>query len=262
MFMFLDQWHEILPREGGHVVSVFGGGGKSSLLEAMCAALVDAGVPVCVTTTTRTEPLDWPDLVVLEHADLAAGVAAPAGAPLFVRGGEDGGKWLGIAPEEVDALGGLLPGHVVLVEADGSAGLPLKLHDAGDPALPARTSLAVAVVGLSAVGREPAAALHRYGRADAGHVGLGDGEPVAWEHLLNLLERPRGYLGRVAEGVPIMIALLQMDENDDAIGLFETVGAVMERLAVPVVLLGDTSGPEPRLRTACRIEDDDGDGAT
>jgi len=259
MFMFLENWHEILPRDGGHVVSVFGGGGKTSLLEAMCAVLVDEGVPVCVTTTTRTEPLDWPGLVVLEHGELRSGAVAPAGAPVFVRAGVDQGegKWLGLEPDDVDALGGLLPGHVVLVEADGSAGLPVKLHAAHDPDLPARTSLAVPVVGLSALGESADHVLHRHGRISADRLELTEGEPLAWSHLLNLLAGPDGYLGRVAPGVPTMVALLQMDENDDAIGLFETVGGIMDDLDVPVVLMGDTSGPEPRLRTACRVDGDD-----
>jgi probable selenium-dependent hydroxylase accessory protein YqeC len=260
MFMFLENWHEILPRDGGHVVSVFGGGGKTSLLEAMCDVLVDEGVPVCVTTTTRTEPLDWAGLVVLEHTDLLAGTVAPAGAPVFVRAGVNpsDGKWLGLGPADVDALGGLLPGHVVLVEADGSAGLPAKLHNAHDPDLPARTSLAVPVLGLSALGGTPEDVLHRYGRVSDERLELVAGEPLAWDHLLNLLARPDGYLGRIAAHVPVMVALLQMDENDDAIGLFEAVGGIMDDLDVPVVLLGDTSGPEPRLRTACRVDDGDG----
>lgn len=260
MFMFLDQWHEILPREGGHVVAVIGGGGKTSLMEAVTGVLVDEGVPVCVTTTTRTEPLDWPGLVVLEHADLAAGAVAPAGVPIFVRGGVAGEgsdlKWLGIPPADVDALGGILPGHVILVEADGSAKLPVKLHGEGDPALPARTSLAVVVVGLSAVGRPPAEVLHRIGRRSADHLGLADDEPWNWEHMMRLLGRPAGYLGRIGGHVPVMAALLQMDECDDAIGLFEFAGRVMEELAVPVVMMGDTSGPEPRLRTACHFAQD------
>ena len=32
-------------------------------------------------------------------------------------------------------------------------------------------------------------------------------------------------------------------------------GVIMDDLGVPVVLVGDTSGPEPRLRTAFRTDD-------
>lgn len=263
MFMFLERWHDILPCGGGHVVSVYGGGGKTSLLEAMCSVLLEQGAAVCVTTTTRTEPLDWPGLVILEHKALLTGAVAPAGAPIFVRDGEVDGKWRGLSPAAVDALGGILPGHVILVEADGSAGRPVKLHHGDDPDLPRRTSLAIPVIGLSAIGRPSSAVLHRQGRVADDRLCLVADEPWSWEQMIRLLARPDGYLGRIPEGVPVAIALLQMDECDDALGLFECVGRIMEELDVPVVVMGDTSGPAPRLRTACLVDstgeaDDDG----
>ena len=260
MFMFLERWHDVLPVDGGHVVAVIGGGGKTSLMAAAAAALIDRGASVCVTTTTRTEPLDWPDLMVLEHADLLAGTVVPSGATVFVRDGEADGKWLGLSPGSVDSLGGMMPDRVVLVEADGSAGHPVKLHDAVDPPLPSRTSLAVAVIGLSAVGRPAAEVLHRHGRASDGHLRLSGDDVWDWDHTLRLLARPDGYLGRCSPGVPVAIALLQMDECDDAIGLFGCVGRIMSELAVPVVIMGDTSGASPRLRTAFAVDDREGAG--
>ncbi len=259
MFVFLDRWHDILPRDGGHVVSVFGGGGKTSLLEAACAALAADGVPVAVTTTTRTEALDWPDLRVLDRNELGT---APEG-PLFIRDrvlpadGDAPEKWLGPEPADVDALAGPLPDHVLLVEADGSAGKPLTLHRDDEPRLPARTSLAVPVIGLSCIGRSVAEVLHRYGELPHDHIISDPEAPWDWDRTEALL---RAYLDRIPAGVPVLPALLQMDECDDSIGLFEFAGRVMEDLGIPVVLMGDTSGPEPRLRTACRPDPEDGDG--
>lgn len=269
VFLFLDHWHDILPREGGHVVALFGGGGKTSLLQAMAAALDVDGVRVCITTTTRTEPLDWPDLRVVEYAKLRLGACETGSSTVFVHGGilpGDGNtpeKWAGLEPSDVDELSNLLPDHVVLVEADGSSGLPVKLHRDDEPRFPARTSLAIPVVGLSCIGAQPGRVLHRIGRLAHDHLELAPDEPWNWDHAIALLARPDGYLGRIPVGVPVLLALLQMDECDDAIGLFSFVGRAMDELDLPVVLLGDTSGPEPRLRTVCKPDpeggDDDGD---
>jgi len=264
VFVFLDNWHDIVPREGGHVVALFGGGGKTALLEVMTAALHGDDVPVCVTTTTRTETLDWPDLQVVEYDELSAGAVEIGDKPVYVRSGVlpagDGApeKWLGLSIDQADSLGRLLPDHVVLVEADGSAGHPVKLHRDDEPVLPARTSLAVPVIGLSSVGMKPEKALHRLGRLPDEYLGLTPDEPWNWDNMKALLSPPAGYLGRIPAGVPVLLALLQMDECDDAIGLFSFAGQVMEELNLPVMVMGDTSGPEPRLKTAC-LPDPEGD---
>lgn len=265
MFLFLDHWHDILPREGGHLVSLFGGGGKTALLEVMTAALHADGVPICVTTTTRTESLDWPDLQIVEFTDLSNGGVEIGSTPVYVHNGvlpADGNtpeKWLGLSIAEADSLGRLLPDHVVLVEADGSAGYPIKLHRDDEPVLPSRTSLAVPVIGLSSVGAKPEKALHRLGRLPDDHLGLSPDESWNWDNMKALLAPPAGYLARIPAGVPVLLALLQMDECDDAIGLFSFAGQVMEEFDLPVIVMGDTSGPEPRLKTACLPDPEEDD---
>ena len=62
-FAFLSDWTEILPREGGHLVTLRGGGGKTALMSALADALGAAGVPVAVARDGADGPLDWPGLV-------------------------------------------------------------------------------------------------------------------------------------------------------------------------------------------------------
>lgn len=57
-FGFLDPWHRFLPRDPQHVVALMGSGGKTSLMLALAAQYREWGVPVVLTTTTRTEALD------------------------------------------------------------------------------------------------------------------------------------------------------------------------------------------------------------
>ncbi len=247
---FLAQWHEFLPREGGHVIAVAGSGGKTSLLRQCAAVLRAADVPVVVTTTTRTEPLDWPGLELCAWEQVAGdGAAAPF---LFVRGGaHPADKWPGISPAQVDSLGRLLPRHVALVEADGAAKLPVKLHRDDEPVWPGRTSLALLVMGLGALGRPVAATLHRHGRLPAPWLPDGPGATWTWDLLWQLLASPGGYRSRVPEGVPAALALTQLGRCGDSRGLFDFVARAMQEARLPLVLLAELEGEAAGVRTVC-----------
>ena len=68
-FQLLPDWHVFLPRAGGHVVSLMGSGGKTALMRAIAGQYVAESVAVLLTTTTRSEVLDWvPDLNLEELA--------------------------------------------------------------------------------------------------------------------------------------------------------------------------------------------------
>jgi probable selenium-dependent hydroxylase accessory protein YqeC len=232
-----------------------GSGGKTSLMRETARQLRDEGVEVILTTTTRTEPLAG---VVPLDPDAGGRYHVGAGDGLrFARSGETGdGKWAGLTPAAVDALVEAHPAAVVLVEVDGSAKRPLKIHRAGEPVWPGRTSLVVLVMGTGAIGRPAREVVHRFGgedcRALADHE---DGTLVEWEHAADLLLGPGGYLPRVPAGVPAVLALTGLDEQADSIGLFGFVGRAMAEARLPLVMFCDLASTPPSLRTACR---DDG----
>lgn len=261
---FLESWDAFLPRAGGHVVAIFGGGGKTSLLRAAAETLWRGGTPVVVTTTTRTEPLDWPGLQVVDWEEFGAGAPAAAaaggatlGGLLCVRRGFLAeGKWQGLAPDEVGELARRLPERVVLVEADGSGGLPVKLHRPDEPVWPQPCSLAIAVMGLSAVGAPLGQVLHRLGRLTRAGVPADPAAPCDWDVLWRLLAGPDGYLARVPPGVPAAVALLQLGAARDSVGLFGFLARVMGEAKVPLVVLGELAGPAAGLRTAYRRDEE------
>ncbi len=254
---FLDPWHLFLPRGAGHVVSLMGSGGKTSLMRALLDVLTADGASAAVTTTTRTEVLHWPDLEVLEWDRVEAG-ARPRGGRCCIHAGVLDGdaegaepKWEGLDPEQVDRLGGICPQHVILAEVDGAAEMPVKLHRDDEPLWPARTSLAVVCAGLSAIGRPAAECLHRQGRAPGADPCRSDPARIwDWDCMEHLLIGPGGYRERVPEGVPAVLALLQMGSCDDSIGLFDFLGRVMSSAGFPVVVLGELGSGTPEVRTA------------
>lgn len=257
-FAFLDEWHRFLPREAGHVVALCGSGGKTTLLRAIADLWTAEGLPLVATTTTRTEPLAG--FVAVDEA----GAANDGGgeARLYRHGGvRPDGKWSGLPAAAVDALEAALPGRPVVVEVDGAAKLPFKYYRAGEPVWPARTSLALVVMGVGGIGERAGAVVHRLGRPDVSDpVGVGADDVWQWDHALTLLTAPGGYLAQVPAGVPTVLALCGLEQQPDSVGLFDFTARAMADPRLPLVLFCHRGEDGLSLRAACRYEpDDDGD---
>jgi probable selenium-dependent hydroxylase accessory protein YqeC len=152
---------EGLMLEGGGVVSLVGGGGKTSLMFKLARELSMAGDTVLTTTTTKIfEPtrdqtacvilsgsvpdiLDQADELLDKHPHLTA---AAAKLP-------ESGKLYGFRPEIIGELWNAGLFQWIIVEADGAAGKPLKAPVAHEPVIPACTKRLVGMVGLNGIGQ-------------------------------------------------------------------------------------------------------------
>lgn len=257
-FEFVDPWHLFLPREPGHVIGLMGSGGKTSLMKTIASFYADQAVPLVLTTTTRSEPLAG--ISAVELTQLQEQNAGSLPSVFYLHGGLDSdGKWIGLSPAMVDDLGGLFPDRTVLAEVDGAAKMPLKLYREDEPVWPGRTSLAIVVMGTAAVGTETGEILHRFGRVDWPPLeNLGSGSPWEWDHTLTLLQEGGGYLDRVPEGVPCVLALTGMDQQQDSIGLFDFVGRAMAHERLPLAMFCDLAAEPAIIRTVCRQEREEG----
>jgi len=251
-FGFVDPWHQFLPREAGHVISLMGSGGKTSLLQNLAEVYLEIGLPVVLTTTTRSEPLSGVEALDVAELDKEDTDRLPD--VFFLHGGlTTDGKWDGLPPETVDELGRL----IVLVEVDGAAKLPVKLHREGEPVWPGRTSLAIVVMGTAAVGSQAGKILHRFGQVDWAPLNdLKTWTVWEWDHALTLLVEPGGYVSQVPEGIPCVLALTGMGEQSDSIGLFAFVGQAMENPRLSLTMFCDLEGDQPVIRTAYNEESD------
>lgn len=159
------------------VLAAIGGGGKTTLLRALADELRDQGARVVLATTTHFMPFDGIETVssgdmgelarVLERDGMAC-VAAPAAG----RAGAAGK--LGPSPLLIAQLHEVA--DVVLVEADSSKRLPLKLHAEHEPVVPAGSACVAYVLGASGFGRPLAQACHRAELASE-RLGLAAGSP-------------------------------------------------------------------------------------
>lgn len=134
--------------EKGRVVSLVGGGGKTTLLYAMARHCAQKGWRVLVSTTTHIQcPQNgaWAQtdaqLAALwaQGRYAVAGTAAPSGKLTFPLQEQ----WVAWRPQA----------DFVLLEADGAKRLPCKAPAAHEPVLLPESDVVLAVAGLSALGR-------------------------------------------------------------------------------------------------------------
>lgn len=135
-------------------ISMTGGGGKTTLMECFASYLRNVGKKVLITTTTRIRSPYLHDY----HADIVFGDDSvlshvPDGPCVVAYATEnrDTGKWSCPPLENLDVL--RMRYDIVLCEADGSRGLPLKIHTQRDPVVPPFCSYTISVMGLWGVGR-------------------------------------------------------------------------------------------------------------
>ena len=123
------------------ITSFVGGGGKTSSMLALGTELAEQGNRVIMTTTTRILPFHQPLAANLSCIGERAenGKLGPVSNP-------DGLK------QQCDVL---------LIEADGSRGLPLKAPAAHEPVITTGTGLVIAVLGLTGMGKPIAEVCHR-----------------------------------------------------------------------------------------------------
>ena len=135
---------------GSELVAFVGGGGKTSLLFALAAALPGR---VVVTTTTRifAAQMRLAPAVVYEDDLSPLSALLDAHGRCLVVGHVDGDKARGVAPDLPARLLARSDVDAVLVEADGSRMRPVKAPAEHEPVIPPGTTLVVPVAGLDAL---------------------------------------------------------------------------------------------------------------
>jgi probable selenium-dependent hydroxylase accessory protein YqeC len=149
-----------LAIRGGEVISLVGGGGKTTLLFALGRELSSRRKGVILTTTTKIwEPVPSADFALFlsgQISEIKTWIAQSLETYpclLIAAGRLASGKLQGIAPSWAEEIISLPAVSAILVEADGAAGRSLKAPREGEPVLPPNTTLLVPVVGIDVLGR-------------------------------------------------------------------------------------------------------------
>ena len=191
--------------EKGHVVSLVGGGGKTTLLYAMAAHCASQGWKVLVTTTTH---IFCPADGTLAQTDAQLQALWARGSYAVVGTPAPGGKLTAPAADQLAAWMDQADG--VFIEADGAKHLPCKAPAAQEPVLLPQSDIVLGVAGLSALGQPLHKVCFRLEQACA----LLQAEPetlLTPELLAQLLASPRG--GRKQVGDRLFYGVLNQADS-------------------------------------------------
>lgn len=213
---------EILLLEARGVLSLTGGGGKTSLMFHLARQLARAGKRVLTTTTTRIAvPTPDQSETVFVNADPATILRQAAAcrqsanhvtaAAAYMA---DGGKLKGFAPEAVGAFAESGLFDWIIVEADGSARRPLKAPAEHEPVIPPGTTVLVAVAGVEVLGQPLTDEMVFRCELAGKLMGLATGEPVTEDALARLFTHPLGSFKDAPSGARRFIFLNKADDPE------------------------------------------------
>jgi probable selenium-dependent hydroxylase accessory protein YqeC len=139
-------------------IALVGGGGKTTLMLALAHELRSSGKRVVTSTTTKVwhkEALQYDKVLLVEdHADWKSKrpEALSGEGTVFVgRSILDSGKVDGISASLADEIFHDSDAQYLIVEADGSAGHPLKAPAEHEPVISNSVTMVVALMGIEAV---------------------------------------------------------------------------------------------------------------
>lgn len=238
----------------GEVISLVGGGGKTTLMFALARELARDNKLVISTTTTKIlEPssTETPLLLLeddenkmvkllLQHmADYRHITVASEKLP--------SGKLLGISPTLVIKLVELKPVSYIIIEADGAAHKSLKAPNPTEPVIPDNTSLVIPVVGIDAVGR-PLTAENVFRAEIASQLlGLPLGKVISAEAVARLITHHQGIIKgspTPARIIPFINKVAMPEDLTRAKDLANQI-LIKRHPQIDRVILGQAKLPEP-----------------
>lgn len=135
-----------IDTEKHKIIAVVGAGGKTTLIYTLALELKKTGKKVVVTTTTHMIPKDCEGIITI-------------GVPC-----KDSEKIKGLGEKEFDELKTTY--DIILVEADGSHKLPMKVPESYEPVIPKDADLVIGILGAAAIGHPLYKVCQRYQLAE------------------------------------------------------------------------------------------------
>lgn len=235
------------------LIALTGGGGKTSLMFALAAALPGR---VVITTTTRIFAAQMALAPAVCRADdlSALGELLDAHGRCLVIGPVQGEKAAGVDPTLPAALLARPDVGYVVVEADGSRMRPVKAPADHEPVVPVETTHLIPVAGIDASGRPLEKVAHRPERIRellgrlSGPALITPDDHLTPTGLARLLAHPIGGLKGAPEGaitLPFINKVESAAQSETARQVAQTILA--QAPSVPRVALGAVrTGPPVR----------------
>ncbi len=238
----------ILPLASRGVLSLTGGGGKTSFMFHLARLLNAAGKTVLTTTTTKifhpTASQSETVLIDCEPAEIlkqAAGCLERTGhVTAAAERMDSAGKLKGFAPEMIGFFEDSELFDWILVEADGSARRPLKAPAEHEPVIPGNSNIHVAVAGLEVLGRPLTEELVFRAELAGERMGLEERELITEFALARLIAHPLGLFKGAPSRAERYIFLNKADDpaRCEAAGRIATLLRQSPRPVAEAVIVG------------------------
>ena len=252
---------EALDIKPGEVISLVGGGGKTTLMFALALELVSGGKSAVTTTTTKIfePPSSETGLLLLESDEekmmkrLLQNIVKYRHITVASEKSASG-KLRGVSSELIGKLAELNQVSYIIVEADGAAGRSLKAPGFNEPVIPPSTSLVIPMVGIGAVG----CCLTEEHVFRPGIVskllGLPLGEIISAEAVAFLVTSPQGLIKASPAKARIVPFINKVDLNDGLAKGRDLANRILEmkHLRIEQVALGHARLPEPVVEVISR----------
>ena len=245
----------------GDVITLVGGGGKTTAMFALARELVEDGLRVVTTMTTHIflgQMKHAPAYLDLEGGetigDSLARLLHKHRHVLVISGqAAEADKAAGVAPSVVDLLATHESVDAVIVEGDGARRLPFKAPADHEPVVPSSTTVLVPVAGLDVVGQPLRADWVHRPELVASLTGAMLGEPVSPEILAAILAHPRGGAKALPPGARLAPLLNKADTSERLGVAREVAGRLLTAAGVDSVLLGAVRNADPVQETWTRV---------
>ncbi len=237
-------------RPHNELIAFVGGGGKTSLLFALGAALPGRRI---LTTTTRifAAQMSRAEVVIFFTAEHAEDAEAKIGEALdevgvcLVVGGIVGDKAVGVPPELPGAWLARPDVDFVLVEADGSRMRPIKAPAAHEPVIPPETTLVVPVVGIDALDGRFLDITHRPEIAAQLLPHLVTGERLSVADVARLMAHPQGGLKGVPDGARVVPFINKVETAAQRSDARQIAQQLLHTPRIERVLIGAAKSEQP-----------------
>lgn len=219
-----------LINPGEQIISLTGGGGKTSLMYLLAQELSEAGKRVISTSTTRIAPpriSQTGGLYLETRQKVSKGIRRRLDktghitvAHRYLPGL---GKLEGITVQNAQKLPQIAAAAHVIVEADGAKKKPLKAPADHEPVIPEKTDVCIAVMGLDALGKPLEKQWVFRPEIVSELTGIEHGDPVTAGCMAMLATAPMGLFKGCPSSARRIVFLNKMDLPNAERGAHEII---------------------------------------
>jgi len=207
----LSELATALQVERGELISLVGGGGKTTTLFALGDQLV--GTTVLTTTTKMGAEQSGEFDVLIDPTDQQLRSALEQSGRVLAWKAADDRRAIGVDALTADRWFGIADN--VVVEADGSRKRPFKAPAGHEPVIPSTTTLLIACVGASAFGRVISECCHRPDQV-AALAGCSESDILTPARAAGVLQSSQGSRKDLPPGARFAIAVCRVGEQHGA----------------------------------------------